>query len=380
MRYENDDVARFTLVLNGLEDAVARLASAEIGETRLALITADYLADLLFARRIESLVSLSERAPLWGGGQKFDAKARGLLRQGFNRRVALAARSYDARFTFGLGDPILEPGDAEVLRVAHTYRNDVYHGDRHNPSTLPVVAAAALHAVARAWVASLPANVAGSHGSQGPLMTRLNNRGYAAPHWAGRGVLSLHAGAVAVAAWLKVAVPVDLSAQRAALIADIDRRVEWAKSMIEWLSGHEGPGPEEIEPALQWNDFWRQHGPDPLLVELDTKRRNAWDHVLDASSDDLAESDRAEIQVHEDLYLARLRELQVSFTPAVTLDGLPGIAQRGRRLRSAGDTGSLFAGYRTLDMDLRVFEETLAGVAVSWDEYVQSEIDRRRGK
>jgi len=31
-------------------------------------------------------------------------------------------------------------------------------------------------------------------------------------------------------------------------------------------------------------------------------------------------------------------------------------------------------------MDVRVFEEALAGVAIGWDEYVQSEVDRARGK
>lgn len=45
---------------------------------------------------------------------------------------------------------------------------------------------------------------------------------------------------------------------------------------------------EHIEPALRWNDFWRQHGDDPELVALDTRRRSAFDKVVD--SEDAKES------------------------------------------------------------------------------------------
>jgi len=43
-------------------------------------------------------------------------------------------------------------------------------------------------------------------------------------------------------------------------------------------------------------------------------------------------------------------------------------------------TAALLRRYRTLDMELRVFEETLAEVARGWDEFIQDEIDRRRDK
>jgi hypothetical protein len=68
---------------------------------------------------------------VWNSREQFDSKTKGILRQGFNRRLSLASRPYNAPFALGLGDPSLEPDDAETLRVSHAYRNDVYHEDRH---------------------------------------------------------------------------------------------------------------------------------------------------------------------------------------------------------------------------------------------------------
>lgn len=87
-RYANDDLARFTLILDGVEDAAARLHSENIADLRLALVIADYLTDVLLARRVERLIALSEQGYVWESREQFDSKARGLLRQGFNKRLS----------------------------------------------------------------------------------------------------------------------------------------------------------------------------------------------------------------------------------------------------------------------------------------------------
>lgn len=51
----------------------------------------------------------------------------------------------------------------------------------------------------------------------------------------------------------------------------------------------------------------------------------------------------------------------------------------GPGLRQAKKIGSLLGRYRTLDMEVRVFEEALAEVAIGWDKHVQSEVDRSLG-
>lgn len=376
-RYSNDDLARFTLILDGVADAAARLQSESIADLRLGLVIADYLADVLLARRVERLIALSERGFAWESREQFDSKTRGLLRQGFNRRVKLAARPYDAKFVYGLGDPILDPADAEVLRVAHAYRNDVYHEDRH-PETIRVIACAALHAVVRAWKNSLPDNTGSTMGAEGPLMARLEQLGYVSPDSLGEGYLSLHAGAVAAGTWLDRTVPIDFREHRRSLASDIAARVQWAESMVEWLSSWEGPGQEHIEPSLRWTDFWRQHGADPELVELDGRRRSVFERSVE--SEDETIDFKQDVRRCEAAYMARMRELQAAYRPAVSLSDLPHLGKRGAGLRQAKNMGALLSRYRTLDMELGALEAALAEVAISWDKHVESEVDRARGK
>jgi hypothetical protein len=378
VRYSNDDLAQFTLIFDGVEDAAARLQSENVADLRLALIIADYLTDVLLGRRIQSLIALSERGFVWEAREQFDSETRGRLRQGFNKRLTLAARPYEAKFTYGLGDPILEPGDAAVLRVAHAYRNDVYHEDRH-PSTIRTIASAALHALVGAWQGSLPDAFASTWGAQRPLMHRLEAIGYTSPEWAGKGSLSLHAGAAAVAAWLDAVAPLNLGERRRELASDIEARVGWAASMIEWLSGWNGPGRDHIEPALRWTDFWRQHGDDPQLIALDTDRRSALEQLVEAD-EDARERLREEIRRCEQAHAARLQELRLGYKPSVSLGALPQLGKRGAGLRQAKTIGALLTRYRGLEMELRVFEEALAEVAIGWDQHVDREVDRARGK
>jgi hypothetical protein len=380
-RYEHDSVAQFTLVLDGVEEVVGRLGSPEIGQQRLALIVADYLADILLARRVQRMIELSE---LHGGlmepRERFDSRTRGTLRSGFKRRLAVAARSYERRFTYGAGDPILTASDAEVLRVAHAYRNDIYHEDRHNERTLLTIARAAIHAVARAWKQSLPSNVASSSGARGPLMDRLLAKGYETPRDGfGGSMLSLHAGAETVCRWLAADATIDLATDTETLGGDIHERIEWAQSMLDWLSGSEGPGRDKIEPALHWHEFWRDRGADPEWLELDEARAVLWSEYMEAgdeAKDALTESMRAANEAYE----ARWRELMSAHRPKLALSDLPKLDARGAALGSAKDHGALLARYLDLDLEVRVFEETLLEIATGWERAVEAEEDRRRGK
>jgi hypothetical protein len=377
-RYANDELAQFELLFDAIEDIVAKLRSPNVADRRLALITADYAVDVLLARRVANVVALSERGAVFERRQRFDSRARGLLRQGFNRRVAVAAADYSGRFTLGAGEPIMSQSDADVLRVAHACRNDAYHADRHNENILPAIVAATLHAVARTWVRSLPSKTASSRGVDSPLMRRLDEKGYEAPEWAwpGMKMFSLYAGAKTVSRWLDQELPIGATAQRDVFAEDIAMRVAWANSMVVWLGGREGPGKDEIEPGLRWYDFWRQHGDDPELVELDEARADAYEAAMGAKSGELDAAARDA----EAKYLAHFQKLMAEHRPVLSLEDLPRLGKLGAALRNAKGQGSLFVRYLKIDLELRVFEETFAELAIGWDRAVQAEEDRRSGK
>jgi hypothetical protein len=310
-RYENDDIARFELVLDAIEDVVKQARSSTVASLRMGLITADYAADVLLARRVARIMALSEEGPFFEPRKRFDSRARSLLRQGFNRRVAVGANDYSRRFTFGLGTPILDKSDAEVLRVAHAYRNDVYHEDRHNEDTLLAIVTATVHTVARMWPRSLSSKVGTSQGANGPVVRRLRKKGYEGTDWGGPNTWCLHDGARAVAQWLECELPMHIDEIQHAVAVDIAKRVARTDSMVAWLGGSEGPGVDQIEPGLHWNEFWRRHGDDPEFVRVSEARSVAWEHVTDERSEQIDAAARAT----DDAYNECFRTLMGDFSP-----------------------------------------------------------------
>lgn len=237
---------------------------------------------------------------------------------------------------------------------------------------------ATIHVVVRLWASALSAKYATSHGGKGPLMERLVEKGYEPPDWVGQmaPMFSPHAGVETVRRWLESELPIDAKAQRAELVGDIAKRVAWANAMVAWLASRAGPGEAEIDPGLAWNDFWRKHGDDTELIALDQARSETWERLMETDS----AKARVSMQRAESAYLGRLVTLMENHKPAIQLADLPRLAKRGVALSRAKSQGALFARYRTLDMELRVFEETLADIAIAWDKHVEDEVDRIRGK
>jgi hypothetical protein len=349
----------------------------------MGLVLTDYVADVLLARRVNHVVTLSETGAWFEPRERFNDRDLNLLRQGFKRRLHVASQSYERPLTFGLGRPILDADGSEVLRVAHAYRNDVYHEDRHNPRSLPVVTRAAVRTVAAAWRESLPSKSATSRGPTGPVMDRLVAMGYEIPGMFGGGgppIFSLYAGADAFVGWLERELPFDVKVAARSLADDIDSRAGWAESMIEWLSGFEGPGAQAIEPSLHWHEFWDTNGGDPRLLELADESAKHSAALLDTN--DQGEKARlgALLRAVDEKRTGHFRSLYSAFTPTLGLSSLPKLRRRGRALAELRQPGRLLARYRTVDEQMRVFEDTMADAAIGWDRHVSEEEDRIRGK
>jgi hypothetical protein len=56
-----------------------------------------------------------------------------------------------APMTFLFPKPILSSADATTFRVAHRYRNAIYHEDRHNDALIAPLGRVYISAVGRAW-------------------------------------------------------------------------------------------------------------------------------------------------------------------------------------------------------------------------------------
>ena len=330
----------------------------------------DNLAEVLLHRHRQRCVDLSGEAG-WGQSRRFTAKDLDKLRADFGARVALA--TVEQKFGWYTLPAILDSLDESIVRVAHAYRNRVYHADHHNPTLLPVLARAYLGAVGRAFVRSQPVNVGSSIT---PSATDLATFGYKPrPDSAFDGYFVPAEAAQTIVAHLLSALDVDLAEARRDLQLDLQERVAWIRAMVGSLL-RDGMPPDRFAFAILWTEFWEKHGADDELAALDERRLA----VMRVATDDTGRQDRRAFEEAETAYTERIRHLQEGFVPSIDLSELDRYVRLADRLSSARSLGALFTRYHKLDESLEGIEDVLAGVAIGWDRWVQDESDRLRGK
>jgi hypothetical protein len=144
---------RFLLFIEQLEQALLLLASGRIARQRMALVALDNLAEGLMFHHLQK-VFLASDEPTWVEHRQFSAKERHKATRSFNKRVDLATEKLESAPPVYFPDRILDAHDAVVFRVAHHYRNPIYHQDRHNPTLILPVGRLYVQAVGRAFVRS----------------------------------------------------------------------------------------------------------------------------------------------------------------------------------------------------------------------------------
>jgi hypothetical protein len=165
------------------------------------------------------------------------------------------------------------------------------------------------------------------------------------------------------------------------LAEDAIARANWAERTVEWLSGPHGPGRDEIDPALRWYDLWRQHSADPDLLAFAESRALAYEERMTrAEAGESTEAADTKIEGSDSAYNRRFSELVDAHVPTLTLADLPRIKDGGASLARSKSIHTLLARYRALDLEVRVYEDTLSEMAMDWDQYVETESERRRGK
>lgn len=375
-----DEIDRFLLFAEQLEEVRGMLLGGSIVKSRMAIILLDNLANILLLDHARRLFEASEGS-WWMKMKRFSAKERRRIEGDFSRQVTLAATDSDAP-SFTRPERLLDEGDAALLRIAHQYRNPIYHEDRHNPALLPVLGRLYLGAVARAFARSYPDAGVSFPGIQRRI-TPLKRFGID-PLGAGEfGGATFWHGAVAreLVPKLTTDLAVDFEEARGVLSEDLRLRSQLARASLQSLL-EDGLEADRLLFIISWSQFWEAHGADDSLLELDEQRLGPLRRGLDDEPKESALSDaqRTAMDDAERRYIDRIQALQRDFQPRVTLETLPRTEAATDRLGTARSMTSLLQRYRDLDLDLSRFEACIDEAARAWDKMVQDEIDRRRGK
>lgn len=358
-----------------LNVAAELLASGSLAKARMALVAADNLAELLLSRHARRVFSASEGSH-WMKRRRYGAKERDKILGDFKRKVALARKPAE-RPMWRAVEPILDDGDASLMRVAHRYRNGVYHEDRHNETLLTPLTALYLQAVGRTFCRGYEPGTAWGGGLKDQVAP-LEKWGYKLTDQPGREeTFEFRAAAEQVTSWICDPLKISLRDLKDVLLSDLLLRNDQVLDRFNALL-NDGMPLKRLTFVVSWSQFWDTHGADEQAQELEERRRELTDRLRD-SAKAKRKAVEAELNEVEAMYIDRWHELQEGFTPKVTIQTIEDIARLAPRLKSARKPEALLERYEALDGQVRTLENAAGEAANAWSEMVSSAEDAARG-
>jgi hypothetical protein len=142
-RCERDSEAQFLLFVEQFAEAIELTTSGVVSKQRMALVAADNLAELLLHRHKRRVLLLA-----FEGNDldvpRLDRSDLHDFQRDFGARVNLAGKGGGEGMAGHMLARLLDERDEAIFRVAHAYRNRVYHADHHNSAVLPLILASHL--------------------------------------------------------------------------------------------------------------------------------------------------------------------------------------------------------------------------------------------
>jgi hypothetical protein len=360
---------RFLLFVEQLEQAILLLESGRIARQRMALVALDNLAEGLIFHHLQK-VFLASDEPTWVKHREFPAKERREAHRSFNKRVELSAEKLESVMPAYFPEHILDAHDAVVFRVAHHYRNPIYHEDRHNPTLIHPVGRLYAQAVGRAFVRS-------HRWGWAELSAPAFMREIAELGWHGRGDMYFDPRAAAEAITARICDPLTLDGAilRSELADDIAYRCDVVDDDIQTLRRDAFI---ELEDFVVQVQDWAANRGDEELIRLQEEHRK------------LEEQGKA-AGTFEEKTLKAMRDLERQqwvhlFGPdrevktKVDLQSHKSIFSKGERLRSSRATEAhLLEQYQQLDDELQIVEAAIDFMMFETDRRAWAEEDRARG-
>jgi hypothetical protein len=369
------DLRQIDLFAEQLDLTAALLRAGGVARGRMAVVAIDSLADVLLYRHMQFSFGASEEMGGRFATRRFDQRERDRLRQDFDRRVTLATTVQTGPMTFAYPKPILDAQDATTFRVAHRYRNGVYHEDRHNDALLDPLARLYIAAVGRAWCRAQPAV------SKGGSAGRLKGLRYVPRH--------AHApdkSIIVLPQAVEQLIPellqdLDVAPRKLAerLAADLVARADAADEARQQLARdglHRGAHAEMLRHA----ELRHAHRADPEYVRLQDLSATILDQAIHSSNPQADVDLGRQLREAEQQQRERIDALRSDFKPQLSVRTPDSVRHAAGRIRQLRDSTRLLPRYERQDARLRLLESCLGWLDREWDRFITSEEDLRRGK
>jgi hypothetical protein len=361
---------RFLRFVEQLEQAVSLLETQRVALQWMGLVALDNLAEGLLFRHLEQ-VFLASDEPTWVEHRTFSAPERRAARERFNKRVALAAEKLKSVMPVYFPDPILDTHDAVVFRVAHHYRNPIYHQDRHNPTLIHPVGRLYAQAVGRAFIRSHRWGL-GIYSSP-TFMKEIARLG-----WQGRGDVVFEPREAAEAIMSRICDPltVDGAVLRSELADDIAYRCDVLDEDITSLRRDAYIDVGEF--LIQVQDWAANRGDEEMLRLQKEHRELARQAEVAGASDQAIQVAMRDIERKQwDHLFGPNRQVRTR----VDLQSHNKIRRKSERLRSwRSSEARLLERYQQLDDDLQLLEAAIDMMMRETDRRAWAEEDLARGR
>jgi hypothetical protein len=366
-----DAIDRFVTFVEQLDVAADLVGADTLPKARMALVAVDNLANLLLHRHAERVFAASERS-WWHEHRRFTRVERQRILNDFRDLLKIAGQSWD--MAWQKIEVVVPAEDSPILRIGHSYRNAVYHEDRHNAALIQPLTVLYMQAVGRAFSRFYRPGVAWSATTD--QVASLHAFDYSLPEpELGARMFEFRGAAETVTEAITGRFDVPLAPLRTWLAEDlVTRTLRLARIAVGLLE--EGMPDERFEFAFNWTLFWDACGADPEAMELQARREEL--SPTHARSDEDAGSDR---ELHEQAnakYIERWHKLKREFKPPVRWHDIPRVGKRAEKLATAKSVPSLLERYEVLDRDVSYLEDGISGAISSWNAMISDAEDEAR--
>lgn len=341
----------------------------------MALIALDNLAEVLLFDHVEACFLASDDSG-WLAPVHYKREKRDQIHRSFKRKVAMASRAVEGPFAFSYPAPILDETDAAIFRIAHQYRNDIYHAGYHNPAVLAPLCRLYAVAIARAYVRSIPVSWLGGGDALSARLQGLERWGVDPDD----GSFVTKGAADAAMAEILAMIPMDIEALRGGLADDLDSRSQCTRERYEALAD-DGLTLDGVEIMLRAAQLWTAHRGDEQIIQLQVEQKRLVDSAIatedSVSKDALGEALRAAKLAEE----RRMDELRNDFEFQFDIDALQDATAESQRIReSTWGERLLIERYYQTDHRLRQIERAVGWIERAWDREKDFQSDLARGK
>lgn len=149
-----------------------------------------------------------------------------------------------------------------------------------------------------------------------------------------------------------------------------------ARTVAELLE--DGMPEDRLEHVFWWSQFWKDCGADEELQRFDVLRFDVDDSRTHAGDDPAPAELGANAKEANDMYLARIQELQTAYKPTVNWADAPRFGRLADSLEKSSSMSSLLTRYERLDAEVEALEDATCVAVGAWDELCEqaAQIDR----